>query len=142
MTSLRKYQSSDLLRNLTQSPFGFFLQMELLALKGVEQDLFSQTQKGMVAEYALRFSFKITNNQVEYEALLVRLKLGKKLRVKSLWVFTDSQLITSQVTGEYKAWKSIMAQHLDKVWTFRSTLKYFRIFYILRWKNAQVDILS
>lgn len=43
----------------------------------------------VVTKYALRFSFKATNNQTKYETLLVRLKLAKQLRVGSLWVFTN-----------------------------------------------------
>ena len=41
-------------------------------------------------EYALRFSFEATNNQAEYEALLIGLKLAEQLGAKHLKVFTDS----------------------------------------------------
>lgn len=46
--------------------------------------------EGVVIEYALHFSFRVTNNQAEYEALMARLKIAKELGVKSLKVFTDS----------------------------------------------------
>ena len=49
--------------------------------------------EGMVIEYALRFNFKDSNNQTEYEALLAGLKIAKELDIDSLKVFTDSQLI-------------------------------------------------
>lgn len=42
--------------------------------------------KGVVIEYALRFSFNATNNQTKYEALLTSLKLAKQLKVQSLRV--------------------------------------------------------
>lgn len=35
----------------------------------------------VVIKYTLRFSFKVINNQAEYEALLVGLKIAKELRV-------------------------------------------------------------
>ena len=53
--------------------------------------------EGTVTEYALQFNFKALNNQIEYEALLVGLKIAKKLGINNLKVFTDSQLITRQV---------------------------------------------
>ena len=40
-------------------------------------------------EYALRFSFEATNNQTEYEALLMGLRLTEQLEAKHLKVFTD-----------------------------------------------------
>lgn len=55
--------------------------------------------EGVVAMYALYFLFKVTNNQYEYEALLARLKLAKKLGVRHLRFFTDSQLVASQFTS-------------------------------------------
>ena len=35
--------------------------------------------EGTVTEYTLRFNFKVSNNQVEYEALLAGLKIAKEL---------------------------------------------------------------
>ena len=35
----------------------------------------------IVLEYFLRFDFKVTNNQAEYETLVVGLKLTKEIRV-------------------------------------------------------------
>ena len=46
--------------------------------------------EGIVTEYALRFNFKASNNQAEYEALLASLKIAKELEINSLKVFTDS----------------------------------------------------
>ena len=44
-------------------------------------------------EYDLRFSFEATNNQAEYEALLMGLRLVEQLEAKHLKVFTDLQLV-------------------------------------------------
>ena len=40
--------------------------------------------EGVVIEYALRFNFKASNNQVKYEALLAGLKMVKELEIDSL----------------------------------------------------------
>ena len=49
--------------------------------------------EGVVTEHALRFGFKASNNQAEYEALIAGLKLALELGVDRLKVFSDSQLI-------------------------------------------------
>ena len=58
--------------------------------------------EGIVTKYAFRFNFKASNNQAEYEALLAGLKIAKELDIDNLKVFTDSQLITGQVKGEFE----------------------------------------
>ena len=42
---------------------------------------------------ALRFKFKASSNKAEYEALITGLELAKEMKVKSLDIFSDSQLV-------------------------------------------------
>ena len=44
----------------------------------------------MITEYVLRFNFKASNNQAEYEMLLAGLKITKELDIDNLKIFTDS----------------------------------------------------
>ena len=39
---------------------------------------------------ALRFGFKASNNEVEYEALIIRLNLAKEMKVESLEIYSNS----------------------------------------------------
>lgn len=87
--------------------------------------------EGVVVEYTLHFLFKVTNNQSKHEALLAGLKLVKELGVKHLRVFTDLQLVVSQVTSMYEAQDPMMARYLDRVRTFTLALQHFVIFHIL-----------
>ena len=50
----------------------------------------------------LRFGFKASNNEAEYEALIVGLKLAREMKVESLEIYNNSQLIIYQVTDEYQ----------------------------------------
>ena len=52
---------------------------------------------------ALRFEFKASNNEVEYEVLILGLELAKEMKVESLEIFSDSQLVVCQITDEYQA---------------------------------------
>ena len=51
--------------------------------------------------YALRFGFKASNNKAEYKALIARLELAKEMKVESLDIFSDSQLVVCQINEEY-----------------------------------------
>ena len=95
----------------------------------------------IVTEYAIRFNFKVSNNQAEYEALLAGLKIIKELDIDNLNIFTDSQLITRQVKDEFEIRDPVMMKYLQKVKDLISTLKYFEISHILRMKNARTDVL-
>jgi len=56
---------------------------------------------GLLIEQALRFAFKASNNQTEYEALIVGMLLAKEMGAKGVLAKSDSLLVTGQVTGEY-----------------------------------------
>ena len=58
---------------------------------------------GLLIEHALRFAFKVSNNQAQYEALIVGMMLAKEMGAQSLLAKRDSLLVTGQVTGEYQA---------------------------------------
>ncbi|XP_071719057.1 uncharacterized protein [Rutidosis leptorrhynchoides] len=50
-----------------------------------------------------RFNFKATNNEAEYEALLVGVRLAKDIGVKKLEAYVESQLVTNQINGTFDA---------------------------------------
>ena len=64
--------------------------------------------------YALRFEFKASNNEAEYEALIVGLELANKLGDQNLRIHCDSQLIVNQVKGDYAAKEPNMIAYLAK----------------------------
>ena len=51
-------------------------------------------------KYSIKFTFPITNNTAEYEALLAGLQLAKRIRAEKVRIFVDSQLVVRQVSGE------------------------------------------
>ncbi|GKV13526.1 hypothetical protein SLEP1_g24525 [Rubroshorea leprosula] len=52
---------------------------------------------GFISEHALRFKFQTTNNAAEYEVFIYGLKLASELKVQSIQVFSDSQLMVGQI---------------------------------------------
>ena len=59
--------------------------------------------KREILKYAIRLLFPATNNEAEYEALLLGLSLARVLKAKALIVQVDSQLVIGQVRGDYEA---------------------------------------
>ena len=49
--------------------------------------------KKVVIEKSLRLNFSATNNEVEYETLLVGMAMVRKMGGKSIKLFLDSRLI-------------------------------------------------
>ncbi|GKD63079.1 reverse transcriptase domain-containing protein [Tanacetum coccineum] len=66
-----------------------------LSSNGSGAGLMLISPEGREYTYALRFEFKTTNNGVEYEALLAGLWVAREMEIKSLAIFTDSQLMAN-----------------------------------------------
>ncbi|KAM1252521.1 hypothetical protein ACFX13_041348 [Malus domestica] len=95
----------------------------------------------MAMEYALRFKFKASNNEVEYEALLVGLRLAKHLGVKRIDIFSDFQLVVNQVINNFDAKDSSIVAYLAQT---QLLLKHFhyQITQIPRAANSHIDALA
>ena len=107
---------------------------------GVGQILTSP--EGIDIEYALRFGFRASNNEAEYEAVIVGLNLAHSLEIDQLEVCSDSQLVVRQIEDTYEAKSGRMILYLKKV---RDLLKKFmlvKVRHIPRAENSQVDALA
>ncbi|KAF5463927.1 hypothetical protein F2P56_014050 [Juglans regia] len=51
--------------------------------------------------YAIKLGFKTTNNKAEYEALLARMIVARSLGATEVEVRANSQVVVSQVTGQF-----------------------------------------
>ena len=49
--------------------------------------------KNIIIKKSLRFGFSATNNEAEYEALLVGMAMVQKMGGKAVEVFSDSRLV-------------------------------------------------
>lgn len=95
-----------------------------------------------MTEYALWFSFEVSNNQAEYEALLVELRIAKELGMRRIKVFTDSQLVAEHAREQYKSWESTLVKYLQRLHNLTSDFDYLENFHISRLENFWTDILS
>ena len=90
---------------------------------GLGANLILISPEGHQMHCALRFGFRTSNNEAEYEALIAGLKLAKEIKVKSLEIFSDSQLVVCQIIDtKLKEYKRLWAEELLMVlWAYRTT---------------------
>ena len=69
----------------------------------------------IIIEKSLRLGFSTTNNETEYEALLVGLTMVHKMGGKLVEIFSDSALVVGQVKGELEARDVKMQENLNQV---------------------------
>lgn len=102
--------------------------------------LISPEQKTI--EYALKFMFKTSNNEAEYEAAIAGQELCISLEAEHVHLKTDSQLVANQIRGEYEAREPSMAQYLAKIKSLVAKLRSFEVELIPRSQNTEADALS
>uniref|UniRef100_A0A2N9ES18 Uncharacterized protein n=1 Tax=Fagus sylvatica TaxID=28930 RepID=A0A2N9ES18_FAGSY len=101
-----------------------------------------RSPEGDVIKRAIRLQYTTTNNEAEYEALLVGLKATKTLGATELNVHSDSQLVVGQVNGDYKAKEGRMLQYLNLVQHQMSKFHEVKLTRIPREQNTVVDQLA
>ena len=97
---------------------------------------------GVLIEQSLRFAFKASNNQVEYEALIADILLAKEMGAKVLMAKSDSLLVTRQVTGDFQDKDPQMAAYLEYVQDLRRSFVLFEVVHVPREQNARADLLA
>ena len=96
----------------------------------------------MLIEQSLRFAFKASNNQAEYEALIVGILLAKEMGAKVLMAKSDSLLVTGQVTGKFQGKDPQMAAYLEYVKELKRSFVLFEVIHVPREQNVRVDLLA
>jgi len=97
---------------------------------------------GVLIEQSLRFAFKASTNQAEYEALIAGILLAKKMGAKVLMAKSDSMLVTGHVTGKFQAKDPQMAAYLEYVQELRRSFVLFEVMHVPREQKARADLLA
>jgi ribonuclease HI len=101
-----------------------------------------ENDEGVTVEYSLKFEFPTSNNQAEYEACLAGISAAKELGATAITLCSDSQLVVSQIKGEYQAREPLLQRYLAKVKESLLGLSKFEIKHIPREENSRADLLS
>ncbi|KAL0433990.1 UNVERIFIED_CONTAM: Ribonuclease HI [Sesamum latifolium] len=98
--------------------------------------------QGEDLEFAIKFGFKASNNETEYEALVIGMRMAHEAGARYLLAYSDSQLIVKQVEGAYEAKEEIMIQYLQQIRELKASFDHFQIIQIPREENIKPDCLS
>ena len=82
---------------------------------GVSIGLQLKSLCGDKIEQAIRLGFSASNNELEYEAILVEIELAVTISADKLIIRSDSQLVVGQVNAEYESRDPRMAKYVTLV---------------------------
>ncbi|XP_022843129.1 uncharacterized protein LOC111366648 [Olea europaea var. sylvestris] len=91
---------------------------------------------------ALRFEFEATNNEAEYEAVIIAVELAINLELENIKIYSDSQLVVGQIEGTFNRKDEKMSLYCLKVYDLLRKFKSCEIVKISRAENCKADALS
>ena len=93
-------------------------------------------------EKSLRLGFSATNNEEEYETLLMGMVIVQKMDGRAVEMFSNSRLVVGQVKGELVARETRMQEYLGQVRSIQTKFELFDLSHIPRSGNTHVDSLA
>ena len=98
--------------------------------------------ENITIEKSLRLSFSATNNEIEYEALLMGMIMVQKMGGKVVKVFSNLKLVVGQVRGDLEARDSRMQEYLCQIRSVQEKFEVFNLSHIPRSGNTHADSLA
>jgi len=93
-------------------------------------------------EMALRFEFRTSNNQAEYEALVAGLLLARDMGAENILCKSDSQLSIGHLQGKYQVKDPLLMKYYHNVLSIMQSFNTAEMQYIPRELNMKADSLS
>ncbi|KAL2230317.1 UNVERIFIED_CONTAM: Retrovirus-related Pol polyprotein from transposon [Sesamum indicum] len=97
---------------------------------------------GIEMEIVVRLSFTVTNNEAEYEALILGLELAYEAGARNLEAYTDSQLVAMQIEGMYEAKEKSMIAYKERAELLMQRFDKCSLQQISRDENERADSLA
>ena len=99
-------------------------------------------EHGKVLKKLKKYLGVTTNNQAEYQALIMGLKAAAKLKPERITCYLDSELVVRQVCGEYRVKKPELKPHVQWISRFIVSNPNTKFIHIPRQRNALADQLA
>ena len=110
--------------------------------RGLGVGLVITSPEMIVIEKSLRLGFSATNNETEYETLLVGMAIVQKTGGRTVEMFSNSRLVVGQIKGELEARDPRMQEYLNQVRCLQSEFESFTLLQIPRSRNTHADSLA
>ncbi|XP_074351791.1 uncharacterized protein LOC141690936 [Apium graveolens] len=111
-------------------------------INGTGLGLVLKLPQGDIIAQSVCCDFKATNNEAEYESLIMGLIVAAEMKIKNINVKCDSLLIINHIKGSYEAKDSKMVAYLDIAKRLTNCFDNFSIEQLPRENNVQVDALA
>ena len=98
--------------------------------------------KGIKTTLSFNLAFKCTNNQAEYEALVIGLEILMELGAQEVHIIGDSQLLLQHLIGEYKCNNLLLAPYYTAFTQLLDSFHYVDFEYVPMESNWEVDELA
>ena len=98
--------------------------------------------KGIKTTLFFNLAFKCTNNQAEYEALVIGLEILMELGAQEVHIIGDSQLVLRQLTREYKCNSLLLAPYYNASTQLLNSFHSVDFEYVPRESNWEADELA
>jgi ribonuclease HI len=95
-----------------------------------------------VFEEFCKYLGRATNNQAEYQALILALEQALELGAREVTVRSDSELLVKQMLGEYRVKNPELKVLFQKAAALRRRFDGFRIQHVPREQNAEADRMA
>jgi ribonuclease HI len=99
-------------------------------------------EAGLILDKISRRLGVTTNNQAEYQAIIIGLEKAISLGAKNVVVKSDSELVVKQINGHYKIKNTALRPLYQRVVQLTGSLASFSISYIPREQNVMADALA
>lgn len=99
-------------------------------------------EKNEIIEELSRYLGETTNNQAEYQALIMALEKAQALGATEMECYLDSELVVKQLNREYKVKNQDLAPLFLKVHNISLSFKKINFHHVPREKNSIADGLA
>jgi len=109
--------------------------------------VFCNEKEQIIKKYGEYLGDNLTNNDVEYQAIIFALKkfkalFGKKLaEISDVEIRADSELVVKQLNGDYRLENPKIQQFFIEIWNLKFDFKSVKFKHIPREKNKEADKL-
>ena len=87
-----------------------------LCKEGARASIVLISPTGEIISLMYNMEFQTTNNIFEYEALIIRLRAAKDLKIQQLTLFGDSELVVQQVKNVSQVKQNLLKVYWNEVW--------------------------
>lgn len=91
---------------------------------------------------SVKLDFPLSNNQAEYEALLMGMAWALSVEIRSLRAYNDSQVVVSQVNNDFAVHSENLKAYAEKAANLKDKFRYFELHKLSSAKNEVVDRLT